>query len=210
MFELLHQGGPVMWPLVFLSLFGFVIFIERALYLHKGQIRTKDFLAGIKNLLRKRRLVEALTVCEETPGPVPIIVKAALLHHDEGENRMRGAVQAAAIVEIPMLERRIASLAAIARVSPILGLLGTVTIMYKTLQLVQAEGAYAHQGVVAGGLSESLVVTAFGLLIAVLAQLTFHFLSGRVRALVTDMEYSGHEIMQFLLRELPHDDKAVE
>ena len=75
------QGGPVMYPLLFVSVLGFVLFIERALFLHKGQIGTEDFLSGIKNLVGKKRLVEALTLCEDTPGPMARIVKSALLHY---------------------------------------------------------------------------------------------------------------------------------
>ncbi len=206
LFSLLHQGGPVMWPLMILSLFGFFIFLERTLYLHKGQIRTRDFLTGIKNLLRKGRLVEALAVCEETPGPVPLVVKAALLHHGEGVDCMRSSIQSTAIIEIPMLERRIGSLAAIARVAPLIGLLGTVVAMYQSLQNLSAQGFYGEQETILRGLASSLIATAFSLLVAVLSQMAYHFLQGRIRALVTDMEYGGHEMMQFLLRELPHQE----
>lgn len=198
-----------MWPLMILSLFGFFIFLERTLYLHKGQIRTRDFLTGMKNLLRKGRLVEALAVCEETPGPVPLIVKAALLHHGEGEDRMRSSIQSTAIIEIPMLERRIASLAAIARVAPLIGLLGTVVVMYQSLQSLSSQGFYGEQETILHGLASSLIATAFSLLVAALSQMAYHFLHGRVRALVTDMEYGGHEIVQFLLRELPHEETVA-
>ena len=83
------QGVPVMYPLLFVSLLGFVIFIERSLYLHKGQIGTEDFLSGIKNLVRKKRLVEALTLCDDTPGPMARIVKSALLHYGESRESIR-------------------------------------------------------------------------------------------------------------------------
>ena len=63
----LQQGGIVMYPLFLVSVFGFVFFIERAIFLHKGQIGMEVFLSGIKNLVRKKRLVEALTLCEDTP-----------------------------------------------------------------------------------------------------------------------------------------------
>ncbi len=109
-----------MWPLLIVSVLGFVFFVERTLFLHKGQIRSTAFLDGIKNLVRKRRLLEALTVCEETPGPVPVVVKAALLNHDKPEAGMRAAVQEAAIVEVPVLERRVGTVAAIAKISPLL------------------------------------------------------------------------------------------
>ena len=69
-----------MYPLLFISLLGFLLFVERSLFLHKGQIGTQDFLSGIKNLVRKKRLVEALTLCEDTPGPMARTMKSALLN----------------------------------------------------------------------------------------------------------------------------------
>lgn len=202
--NLLDTGGLLMWPLLAVSLIGFIFFIERTLYLHRSQIRTNDFIAGIRNLVRKRRLVEAITVCEETPGPVPGVVKSALLHYDQGETRLRGSMESAALVEIPLLERRIGSIEAIARIAPLLGLLGTVVGMLRAFFAMQQEGAYAHAGVLAGGFGEALTTTAAGLAIAIMAQLAHHFLHGRVRALVHDMEWAGHRIMQFLLHELPN------
>src|SRR3982750_323634 len=120
------KGGPMMLVLGALGLLGLMLFIERTLYLHRGQIRAREFVDGIKNILAKRRLVEALTVCEETPGPVAAVVKAALLHAHDDETRMRHAVQEAAIVELPALERRLGAIAAIAQVAPLVGLLGTI------------------------------------------------------------------------------------
>ncbi len=203
----IEQGGLIMWPLLALSLLAFILFIERILYLHKGQIRSSEFIEGIKNLLRKRRLIEALTVCDTTPGPLPNMVKAALLNYDQGEPRMRSSLQSAALVQIPLLEKRIGTVAAIARISPLLGLLGTIIGITKTFVILQAEGAYAHQGVLTRGLGEALITTATGLCIAILAYLAHHFLYGRLRALVHDMEYVGNEIMQFLLHDLPEEEE---
>src|ERR1035438_2840537 len=123
--SLLTHGGPIMWVLFGLGLLLVVVFAERTLYLHRCQIRSTAFLSGIKNILAKRRLVEALTVCEETPGPVAAVVKAALLHADDDPEAMRFHVQEAAVVELPALERRIGAGGAIAQVAPLLGLLGT-------------------------------------------------------------------------------------
>src|SRR3954470_21948661 len=100
-FTLLTQGGPMMWVLAALGLLGLMLFIERTLYLHRGQIRAKAFVDGLKNILAKRRLVEALTVCEETPGPVAAVAKAALLHASDEADVMRFHVQEAAVVELP-------------------------------------------------------------------------------------------------------------
>lgn len=190
------QGGPVMYPLLFVSLLGFVIFIERSLYLHKGQIGTEDFLSGIKNLVRKKRLVEALTLCEDTPGPMARIVKSALLHYGESRESIRSAIQSAAIVEIPTLERRIGTIAALARVAPLLGFLGTIIAALQALYSL--ESFNGDSGVLSRLLAQALITSASGLAIAVMAMLAYHFLSGRVRALVHDFEWVGHDIHEFL------------
>ena len=203
--NLFEQGGPIMWLLLLLSIVGLILFVERALFLHRGQIRSTEFLSGIKNTLRKRRLVEAMTLCEETPGPVANVVKAGLLNYEEDAEKMRFAIQEAALVEIPALERRIGSIAAIAQAAPMLGLLGTILGMITTFGVVQAEGPYVNASTLAGGLSQALLTTAAGLAIAVPAHLAHHFLSGRVRALVNDMEWVGNETMQFLLKDLPKE-----
>lgn len=192
----ISQGGPVMYPLLFISLLGFVLFIERSLFLHKGQIGTQDFLGGIKNLVRKKRLVEALTLCEDTPGPMARIMKSALLNYGKSRETIRSAIQSAAIVEIPTLERRIGTIAALARVAPLLGFLGTIIAALQALYLL--ESFNGDSGVLSRLLAEALITSASGLAISVMAMLAYHFLSGRVRALVHDFEWVGHDIHEFL------------
>lgn len=193
-----------MWPLLILSVIGLLLFIERTFYLHKGQIKTDAFVDGIKNLLRKRRLVEALTLCEETPGPVASVTKAALLDYDQDEFRMRSSIQAAALVQIPLLVRRIGSIAAIGRIAPLIGLLGTILGVMKVFSAyTETQEAYVHINVLSGGFGEALITTATGLAIAILAYAAHHFLYGRVRALIHDMEWVGNDMLMFLLRDLP-------
>ena len=191
-----------MWVLLGLSVVAVVVFAERALYLHRGQIRSTAFLTGIKNILAKRRLMEAITVCEETPGPVAVVVKTALLHHEADESKLRLAVQEAALTELPVLERRMGALAAIAQVAPLLGLLGTVLGMLRAFHAFTLGGNYATPAALSGGMWEALLATAFGLAVAVPTHLAHHFLRGRVRVLVHDMEWSANEIMRFVLHEL--------
>jgi len=190
-----------MWVLVALGFLGVMLFVERTLYLHRGQIRAKAFVDGIKNILAKRRLVEALTVCEETPGPVAAVVKAALLHADDNADTMRFHVQEAAVVELPALERRLGSIVAIAQVAPLVGLLGTLLGMITTFVAFSRGGNYALAGSLTTGMWQALLATAGSLMLAIPAHLAYHFLSGRVRAIVRDIEWSGNEIMRYLLTE---------
>ena len=191
----------MMWVLLVLGGFALLLGIERTLYLHRGQIKAKAFIDGIKNILAKRRLVEALTVCEETPGPVAAVVKAALLHADDSAESMRFHVQEAAVIELPALERRLGSIAAIAQVAPLVGLLGTVLGMVTTFLAFEQGGNYATAGALSAGMWQALLATAGSLMLAIPAHLAHHFLSGRVRAVVRDVEWSGNEIMKFLLTE---------
>src|SRR3954471_17117052 len=151
------RGGPMIWVLLVLALVGVMLFIERTLFLHRGQIRAKAFVDGIKNILAKRRLVEALTVCEETPGPVAAVVKAALLHADSDAETIRFHVQEAAIVELPALERRLGSIAAIAQVAPLVGLLGTILGMIATFAAFEKSGPYAMANTLSAGMWQALL-----------------------------------------------------
>lgn len=195
----IQQGGLLMYPLLLVSLLGFVFFVERAIFLHKGQIGMEDFLGGIKNLVRKKRLVEALTLCEDTPGPMARIVKSALLHMGESRESIHSAIQSAAVVELPALERRIGSIAAIARIAPLLGFLGTLVAAVKALQ--QLEAANADSGEFSLLLAQALITSATGLGIAIMAAMAHHFLTGRVRSLVNDLEWVGHSVYEFLTTE---------
>ena len=154
---------------------------------------------AIKNILAKRRIVEALTVCEETPGPVAAVVKAALLHADDTAEVMRFHVQEAAVVELPVLERRLGSIAAIAQVAPLAGLLGTILGMITTFAAFEKGGDYATAGALSHGMWQALLCTGASLILAIPAHLAHHFLAGRVRAIVRDVEWSANEIMKYLL-----------
>ncbi len=204
------KGGAILWVLLALGMVGVMLFIERTLFLHRGQIRAKAFVDGVKNILAKRRLIEALTVCEETPGPVAAVVKAALLHAEEPPEVMRFHVQEAAIVELPALERRLGSIAAIAQVAPLVGILGTVLGMISTFRAFEQGGPYAMADALSGGMWHALLAAAASLMLAIPAHLAHHFLNGRVRSIVRDVEWSGNEIMKFLLTEYRAEKPAAD
>ncbi len=202
----------MMWVLLAFGFLTLLLVFERLLYLHRGQIRATTFLEGIKNSLAKRRLVEALTLCEETPGPVAAVVKAALLHVDADAEAMRFHVQEAAIIELPALERRLGAIATVAHVAPLVGLLGTVLGMATTFLAFEKD--YMSASALATGMWQALLSTAGSLMLAIPAHVAHYFLSGRVRAIVRDVEWSGNEIMRYLQNEYrgrkPGANEAVE
>lgn len=192
-------GGVFVWPLLILAVTGVILFVERFLYLHKGHIHKNKFLAGVKTLVEKDRLIEALTLCEETPGPLTGVIRAALLHSDENPDKISRAIQTVALSEVPLLERRLGGITLVANLGPFLGLLGTGIAALNITKQLNLEGPYLNSAVFAGDLAQALVSTIFGLIVAVCALVGHHVLNGRVNAIILDMEIVGQEILQFLI-----------
>ncbi|MGC4071239.1 MAG: MotA/TolQ/ExbB proton channel family protein [Nibricoccus sp.] len=135
-------------------------------------------------------------------------MKAALVNADKDAETMRFAVQEAAVVEIPALERRLGSIAAVAQIAPLVGLLATLLGMITTFHAFMQGGQYATATALASGMWQALIGTAGSLLIAIPSQLAWHFLNSRVRSLVRDVEWAGNEIMQYLLSDYRNGDEG--
>src|SRR3954452_15493936 len=141
---LLRDGGLVLWIILFSSAVAVVGFIERFLHCHRAQINSTEFLNGVRTVLKRENVVEALSICDATPGPVARLVKTAILNRDNGRERVRESLEEAGLAEVPRLEEKLNLLATIAQLAPLLGLLGTVLGFIKTFMLMQKEGLHAH------------------------------------------------------------------
>ena len=201
MFDLIEKGGPVMWLLLTCSFLAGIIFLERLFHLHRAQINASDFLKGIYNILRRNNVVEAVSICEETPGPVAFIVRAAVLCHDESRETIAQAVQEAGLAEVPRLERNLNMLLTIAQVAPLIGLLGTAVGMMEALSSIELQSPLVHSGDISAGLWQALITTVSGLAIAIPAYVAYNFLLGRVEGIVLDMERASGQILSFLLNQ---------
>ena len=199
MLILIENGGPVMWMILFCSILAGLIFLERLLHLHRAQIGTADFLSGIYNIVNRNNIAEAVSICEETPGPVAHIVRAAVLQHDSSREVIAQHIVEAGTAEIPRLERNLNVLLTLAQVTPLLGLLGTVLGMMHVLLVVEEKAPLVHAGDLSGGLWQALITTAAGLAVAIPTYAAYNFLAGRVESIVLDMERASSQILGFLL-----------
>jgi biopolymer transport protein ExbB len=197
-FDLLIQGGAVMWIIMAVGILAFSVFIERSWHLHRARIRSDDFLKGIFNILRRRNIQEALTICDETPGPVAYIVKTAILHRDDAKEAIREAVEDASVAEISRMERRLVVVATVAQISPLLGLLGTVLGMVQSMLSMQGQAPFIQSADVMRGVMMALVTTAAGLTVAIPCYAAFNLLVVKIDRIVLDMERAGSEIVAFL------------
>src|SRR5213594_1268234 len=164
---LLENGGLMMWLLLGLSAVVIVVFIERLLHYHRAQINSTEFLNGVRNVLKRDNVVEALSICDATPGPVARLVKTDILSRDRGREGVRDALEEAGLLEVPRLEDKLNLLATIAQIAPLMGLLGTVMGFMSMFHELQQSGAFATPTDLAAGIWESLISMAAGLAIAI-------------------------------------------
>src|ERR1700761_1221440 len=158
---LLENGGVVIWLILIAAATAFVVFVERALFCHRSQINSSEFLSGVRNVLKRDNVVEAISICDATPGPVARLVKAAILNRDKGRERVREAVEEAGLIEVPRLEEKLNLLATIAQISPLLGLFGTIVGFIHIFMNLQSQGPYAaisgNEFSLAAGIWEALI-----------------------------------------------------
>jgi biopolymer transport protein ExbB len=192
------NGGPVLWIILFASAVAVIVFIERFLHCHRAQINSTEFLNGVRNVLKRDNIVEALSICDATPGPVARLVKTAILNRDHGRDRVREALEEAGLAEVPRLEEKLNLLATIAQLAPLLGLLGTVLGFIKTFMLMQKEGLHTHYVTLSDGIWQALICAAAGLAVAIPAHAAYNYLVSRVNSIVLDMERAATEIVNIV------------
>ncbi len=196
--ELLRHGGPVLLLILLTSAVAVVVFIERFLHYHRAQINSVEFLNGVRTVLKRENVVEALSICDATPGPVARLVKVAILNREHGRERVREALEEAGLAEVPRLEEKLNLLATIAQLAPLLGLLGTMLGVIQTFMQMQSAGLYAHFDQLASGVWQALVCAAAGLAVAIPAHAGYNYLVSRVNSIVLDMERAATEVVNIV------------
>jgi biopolymer transport protein ExbB len=195
---LLGNGGPMMWLLLVLSGVAIAVFIERLLYCHRSQINSSEFLNGVRTVLKRDNVVEALSICDATPGPVARLVRTAIVNREKGKEGIREALEDAGLVEVPRLEAKLNLLATVAQIAPLLGLLGTVYGFIIMFYQLQAWGVYADVTKLATGIWPALISAGAGIAVAIPAHAGYNYLVSRVNSIVLDMERSATEIVNIL------------
>ncbi len=201
MLEYMHRGGPVMWVIFLCSVIALAVVIERFFQLRRSGIDTKKFMNDISNLLKRNKIIEAINICNQTPGPFPQVMKAGILKHDRSRPEMREAIEDAALGEIPELERNLSILATIAHITPLLGLLGTVLGMLKCFQIIEQKSTAlvpVNPKDLAGGVWEALLATVFGLCVAIPTYVAYNYLVNKVNSFIHDMEKNATDLVNLL------------
>lgn len=193
----------MIWVILAASAAAIGVFIERMLHYHRAQINSTEFLNGISNVLKRDNVVEALAICDATPGPIPRLVKVAILNRDRGREGIREALEDAGFTEVPRLEAKLNLLATIAQIAPLMGLLGTALGFIDIFQQIEDSGLQASVGQLSKGIWQALICTAAGLSLAIPSYAAYNYLVSRVNSLVLDMEQISTEVLNVVSDSLP-------
>ena len=198
--KLMTAGGPVMWVILVCSVLALFIFLTKVFQFHRDEISVRELLRGLFNVLQRNGIVEALTLCDNTPGPVAKLLSAGILAHQRGDANIRAAIDDAALEELPKLERHISLLSTLSTILPLLGLLGTVLGMLSAFEAIQAS-EYFSVSAIGTPLARALLTTAAGLTVAIPCHIGCNYLIDRVESITLDMEKAALELTGFFERQ---------
>lgn len=203
MWDIIQKGGPLMYLIILCSVVALAVTMERVFHLYQIRMDIDKFMENISNMLKRNRTMEAIELCEKTPGPIPRIIKTGILKHDRSRQEIKEAIEDAGVYEIPRLEKNLGTLATIAHISPLLGLLGTVTGMVRAFQVIQEKATTLNPispGDLAGGIWEALITTVAGLIVAIPTYVAYNYLVSRVQSFIFEMDRSATELVNILSR----------
>ncbi len=195
--EFFNKGGAFMWPLGILALVALVVILERLISLQRASTKTSRLLERIINDLKERGVEAAMETCERTRGPIAAILHAGLAKVDKGPAAVEKAIENSGAIEMAFLQRGLPILSTVANVAPLIGFLGTVSGMIHAFEAIAAAEQVSAK-VVASGISEALITTMTGLVIAIPAQIAYNFFVARIDRFVIDMEESSVELLDAL------------
>lgn len=197
MLDAIMSGGVVMVPLAACSILALAVIFNRAWFLRRSAVISPEIVEQVHHWIEQGVPQEALTLCRRVNSPMSAVLMAGIRASGEDPAAMRTAVEDAGRQQAAALERHMTWLGICATIAPLIGLLGTVTGMIDVFQVLALSGP-GDPYALASGISEALVTTAAGLIVAIPALLFYHYFSGRIDMLVSEMERIASDAVRML------------
>ncbi len=198
MVELFIQGGGFMWPILVFFVIGLALGLAKMFTLWRAGINTRRFIEGVRTALKEGGVESALELCENTRGPVASIFHAGLMRAKEGVELVEKAITNAGSIEMAFLEKGMIWLGFVIVIAPMLGFTGTVWGMIVAFDSIKTANDISP-AVVAGGISQALLTTLFGLIVAMIVQLFYNWATSRIDKLIIDMEEASVQLVDTLV-----------
>jgi biopolymer transport protein ExbB len=200
MYELFLKGGILMYPIAFCSIIAVAIFLERMWVLRRGRVLPRDFLIEVEDLVMRRKRPEAINLCKRDNSSIAHVIRVGIENYGKKRDVIKEKIEEVGRREAAFLERYINVIGTIAGVSPLLGLLGTVTGMIKCFNVISLQ-AVADPASLAGGISEALITTAAGLIVAIPVYVIYRYLMNKADSLILEMEENSIRMVDLVKRE---------
>lgn len=191
------QGGVFMYPILGVLILGLAVSFAKLWSLSRASMNTKKFIVEVKEKLSNGGINEAMKLCENTRGSIASVFHAGLLRADEGVEAAEKAIMTYGAIEMSFLERGLIWVSLFISVAPMLGFTGTVMGMIGAFDDIAAANQMSP-AIVASGISEALLTTLFGLIVAIILQFFYNYFVSKVDRIVGDMEESSIELIDSL------------
>ncbi|MGJ8673358.1 MotA/TolQ/ExbB proton channel family protein [Rubritalea sp.] len=198
MWELINQGGSLVWVLLALTFVATVVVLERILFFQRNRIHVGNLILGLANHVRKKAYGEAMHEAARAPGPVARVAHATLMRHHLPRTDLRDIAREAGQLEVPRIEKNLRALYAVALIAPLVGMLGTVLGLIETFGGMQERSGFSSAKMINDGVHECLITTALGLMVAVPCYLFYMYFIGRVKRMVHSIERAGIEMVNVI------------
>ena len=178
--DVMLRGGVIMWLILICFLVSVAVVVDRILVLRRAGVDYREFMTKFRSLYRRGDPAGVLAFCSQKNVPVANVIRRGILKQGHGQQQVREAIEGAGREEIFRLECRLSFLASIAAVAPMLGFLGTVIGLMNAFHSIDAHGASAGAGTLAGGVWQALLPTAFGLAVGLPVHLFYNYCVSKV------------------------------
>ncbi|MFN7874989.1 MAG: MotA/TolQ/ExbB proton channel family protein [Pirellula sp.] len=209
--QIFHDGGIMMYPIAICSFVLTVFSFERLINLRTGRVIPRPFVKRLIEQLQQQQIdrEEALELCERNPSAIASILAAALKRYGRPAVEVEQAVLDAGERESNHLRRHMRLLNAISNVAPLLGLLGTVMGMIQSFNDIAGSQAMGRPEMLAGGISQALLTTAAGLLVAIPAYLMYMYFLGRTDRLIMEMDSHAQQLVDTICAEALSENEST-
>ncbi|RLB31727.1 MAG: MotA/TolQ/ExbB proton channel family protein [Deltaproteobacteria bacterium] len=197
MIDLIMRGGIFMYPIILCSIIALAVFLERLWVLRRKYIIPEEFILNIRDLLEKQKISEAIFLCQSDSSSIAKIFLAGLKSTQKGMWLVKEAIEQRGSREATILEKNVGILSTIANITPLLGLLGTVSGMIKTFNAISVHGI-GNPAPLAGGIAEALITTATGLCVAIPTLVCYRFLRDKANTLIFEMEENSIRLVDLM------------
>ena len=197
MIDLIVRGGIFMYPIIFCSIVAVAVFFERLWVLRRKQIIPEDFIQHVEDLFRKQNFDEAVTLCQNDFSSIAKVFSDGLKNAQKGMWFVKKAIEERGSREAKILEKNVGILSTVANLTPLLGLLGTVSGMIKTFNAISVQGI-GNPAPLAGGIAEALITTATGLCVAIPTLVCHRFLKDKAYGLIFEMEENSIRLIELM------------